>query len=87
MAKKRSWNQLESSEKLGYYWVGSFFFLMIATFLAIMVPIYFEWMEELQHIEEEEGRHAPRAIEYRLASQPENPLNGIIRPLDPPSTT
>ncbi len=53
--KHRKWNELDLSEKLGYYWVGLFAILVVATSVAIFIPIVEDWIEEAEYSISEEG--------------------------------
>ena len=53
--KHRKWDELDLSEKLGYYWVGIFAVLVIATAVAIFVPIVEDWIEEAEYTMSEEA--------------------------------
>jgi hypothetical protein len=53
--KHRKWNELDLSEKLGYYWVGLFAILVFATSVAIFIPIVEDWIEEAEYSISDEG--------------------------------
>jgi hypothetical protein len=54
--KNRKWDELDLSEKLGYWWVGLFVVLCLATAVAIFIPITEEWVEEAEYTMSEEGQ-------------------------------
>ena len=69
--KRRSWDEMELRDKLGYIWVISFGIMAVATAAVILVPTVLDWLEEYGGEEEEDAMLRRPAIEYRLAVRPE----------------
>ena len=63
--KRRRWQELETGEKLGYYWVISFGILILGTASAILIPAFLNMLEDAEYlIEDEEGRLESPAPDY-----------------------
>lgn len=81
MASKKpglfDWNRLDTSEKLGWVWLGLFFILILATALTILVPAWQKWRAEVE--EEEKGSSLPLPSETFYASATAKDFaNGIV---------
>jgi hypothetical protein len=71
--RSRSWSELDLPEKMGYIWVVGFAIVIIATATVILVPKYYEYLEEMKEMEEGGSQYSP-TVYNKIDHLPEDPL-------------